>query len=40
VGKTLWTFRVGAPIASSPLAVGDTVFFGCNDHGVYAIATG
>jgi outer membrane protein assembly factor BamB len=39
-GKPLWSFRAGAPIASSPLAVGDAVYFGCNDHSVYAITTG
>lgn len=36
-GKSLWSFTVGAPIASSPTVAGDAVFFGCNDHSVYAI---
>jgi len=36
-GKNLWTYRAGGPIPGSPLVVGDAVFFGCNDHNVYAI---
>jgi outer membrane protein assembly factor BamB len=36
-GRKLWKFK-SAPIESSPLLVGHTLYFGSWDHGVYAIS--
>src|SRR5215470_13945538 len=32
-----WKFRAGAPILSSPAVSGGLVYFGSNDHNVYAL---
>ncbi len=36
-GYTLWRFRTGGPIVSSPAVLDDTVFIGSTDGKVYAI---
>jgi eukaryotic-like serine/threonine-protein kinase len=37
-----WTFRTAGPVLSSPAVAGGSVFFGSNDHNLYAVdaATG
>jgi len=35
--KVKWQFRTKAQILSSPAVVGNIVYFGCNDHRLYAV---
>ncbi len=39
VGELKWSFETGAAITSTPVVVGDTVYFGSNDHNLYAVNT-
>jgi outer membrane protein assembly factor BamB len=36
-GRPLWTFRAAGPVESSPLLVGNTLYFGSWDHKLYAL---
>lgn len=35
--RVKWTFRTGAAIVSTPALVGHTLYFGSNDHNLYAV---
>lgn len=32
-----WSFRTQGPVISSPVALGGLIYFGSNDHNVYAL---
>ena len=38
-GKEVWVRRLHTPLESSPLAIGETLYFGTNEKGVLALST-